>query len=94
MDWTSSSILEANIRGNTSRTYAKKGYKLTLKKQKKNGDIVEDKKSLFGLRRDDEWMLNAMYTDSSKIRDKLNADIGVNRRGEKRISEALISARG
>ena len=74
-DWTSSSILEANIRGNTSRTYEKKGYKLSLKKQNKAGEIVEDKKSLFGLRNDDEWLLNAMYSDSSKIRDKLSADI-------------------
>ena len=75
VDWTSSSILEANIRGNTSRTYEKKGYKLSLKKQNKNGEIVEDKKSLFGLRNDDEWLLNAMYSDSPKIRDKLSADI-------------------
>lgn len=75
VDWASSSILEANIRGNTSRTYEKKGYKLSLKKQNKNGEIVEDKKSLFGLRNDDEWLLNAMYSDSSKIRDKLSADI-------------------
>lgn len=75
VDWTSSSILEANIRGNTSRTYEKKGYKLSLKKQNKNGEIVEDKKSLFGLRNDDEWLLNAMYSDSSKVRDKLSADI-------------------
>ena len=75
VDWTSSSILEANIRGNTSRTYEKKGYKLSLKKQNKNGEIVEDKKSMFGLRNDDEWLLNAMYSDSSKIRDKLSADI-------------------
>ena len=75
VDWTSSSILEANIRGHTSRTYETKGYKLSLKKQNKNGEIVEDKKSLFGLRNDDEWLLNAMYSDSSKIRDKLSADI-------------------
>lgn len=74
-DWTSSSILEANIRGNTSRTYEKKGYKLNLKKQNKKGEIVEDKKSLFGLRNDDEWLLNAMYSDSSKIRDKLSSDL-------------------
>lgn len=74
-NWTSSSILEAHIRGNTSRTYPKKGYKLTLKKQNREGEIVSDKKSLFGLRRDDEWILNAMYSDSSKIRDKLSADV-------------------
>lgn len=74
-DWTSSNILEAHIRGNTSRTYPKKGYKLSLKKQDKDGNVVEDKKSLFGLRKDDEWILNAMYTDASRIRDKLSIDV-------------------
>lgn len=74
-DWTSGNILEAHIRGNTSRTYPKKGYKLSLKKQDKDGNVVEDKKSLFGLREDDEWILNAMYSDASKIRDKLSIDV-------------------
>jgi hypothetical protein len=74
-NWTDSNILEAHIRGNTSRTYPKKGYKLSLKTQDKKGNVVADKKSLFGLREDDEWILNAMYSDSSKIRDKLSADI-------------------
>lgn len=74
-DWTGASILEAHIRGNTSRTYPKKGYKLTLKTQNKKGEIIADKKSLFGLREDDEWILNAMYSDASKIRDKLSADL-------------------
>ncbi len=74
-DWTGANILEANIRGNTSRTYPKKGYKLTLKVENKKGEAVPDKKSLFGLRTDDEWILNAMYTDASKIRDRLSADL-------------------
>lgn len=75
VNWASSSILEGHIRGNTSRIYPKKGYKLTLKKQDKNGNVVADKKSLFGMRKDDEWILNAMYTDSSKMRDKLSDDL-------------------
>lgn len=74
-NWAGSSILEAHIRGNTSRTYPKKGYKLTLKTQNKKGEVVSDKRSLFGLRTDDEWILNAMYSDASKIRDKLSADL-------------------
>lgn len=74
-DWTGANILEAHIRGNTSRTYPKKGYKLTLKTQNKKGEVVSDKKSLFGLRRDDEWILNAMYSDASKLRDKLSVDV-------------------
>lgn len=73
--WMSGSILEGHIRGNTSRTYPKKGYRLSLKKQDKNGAVVPEKKSLFGLREDDEWILNAMYSDDSKIRDKLSADV-------------------
>jgi len=74
-NWTSGSILEAHIRGNTSRTYPKKGYKLVLKTQDKEGNVVPDKKALFGLREDDEWILNALYSDSSKIRDKLSIDV-------------------
>ncbi len=74
-DWVSSNILEAHIRGNTSRTYPKKGYKLSLKTQDKKGNVVPDKKALFGMRKDDEWILNAMYSDSSKIRDKLSLDV-------------------
>lgn len=74
-NWAGSNILEANIRGNTSRTYPKKGYKLALKVENKKGEVVADKKSLFGLRTDDEWILNAMYTDNSKIRDRLSSDL-------------------
>ncbi len=74
-DWFRSNILEAHIRGNTSRLYPKKGYKLSLKKQDREGNVVKDSRSLFGLREDDEYILNAMYTDASKIRDKLCADI-------------------
>lgn len=74
-DWAYSNILEAHIRGNTSQIYPKKGYKITLKTQDRDGNVVEDKRSLFGLREDDEYILNAMYTDSSKIRDALCADI-------------------
>lgn len=74
-DWAYSNILEAHIRGSTTRLYPKKGYKLALKTQDKDGNVVKDKRALFGLREDDEYILNAMYTDASKIRDKLCAEI-------------------
>ncbi len=74
-DWAYSNILEAHIRGNTSRLYPKKGYKLTLKKQDREGNVVKDQRALFGLREDDEYILTAMYTDSLKIRDNLCAQI-------------------
>lgn len=74
VNWTSSSILEAHIRGNDQPDLSKKGYRLTLKKQNSTGPSYPIR-TLFGLRKDDEWILNAMYTDSSKIRDKLCADL-------------------
>ena len=94
-DWAGSNILEAHIRGNTSRLYPKKGYKLTLKKQDREGNVVKDKRALFGLREDDEFILAAMYTDGSKIRDKLCADIweGLGAR-EEEFPDMYLGTRG
>lgn len=53
-------------RGYSSSWVPKKSYRLTLS----IGD-----KSLLGLREDDEWILEALYPDASKIRSKLAADL-------------------
>lgn len=58
-------------RGNTAVKYAKQGYKVNLYKE----DWTPEKFSLLGLRKDNDWILNAMYTDSSKVREKLAMDI-------------------
>lgn len=58
-------------RGNTALKYDKKGYKVNLYKE----DWTSKKLSLLGLRDDNDWILNAMYTDSSKVREKLAMDI-------------------
>lgn len=58
-------------RGNTALRYAKKGYKLNLY----NEAGESQKLSLLGLREDNDWILNALYTDSSKVREKLSLDI-------------------
>ena len=58
-------------RGNTALRYAKKGYKVNLYEE----DGESKKLSLLGLRGDNDWILNALYTDSSKIREKLSLDI-------------------
>lgn len=60
-----------NPRGNTALNYDKKGYKVNLY----NEDWVSEKRTFLGLRKDNDWILNAMYTDSTKVREKLAMDI-------------------
>lgn len=62
-----SGYCNSHQRGQTSTTYPKRGYKINLcnKKGKKKSA------SLLGLRKDNDWILNPLYTDSSKIREKL-----------------------
>ena len=55
-----------HVRGAISVTFPKKSYKVSLRTQ--DGEKV--KENLLGLRKDDDWILNAMYTDSSYLREK------------------------
>ncbi len=59
--------LHIRLRGNTSRRYPKKSFRVSLT------DAAGDKQdlSIAGLRRDDDWILNPMYSDTSKIREAL-----------------------
>ena len=54
-----------HLRGNMSLTLDKKGWKLTLLKE--NGKKA--KASLLGMRRDDDWVLNPLYSDYSRVRE-------------------------
>lgn len=56
-----------HVRGLTSAVFDKKGYKLILCDEKGNSQ----KYKLLEMREDDDWVLNAMYSDSSKLREKL-----------------------
>ncbi len=69
------SAYQAHLRGNTSRMYPKKGYKLSLIQNTASGTSVNNKKSLFGMRKDDDWILYAIYNDETKIRDRLSIDL-------------------
>lgn len=54
-----------HVRGNVSSLLEKKPYKISLK-----NDRGEKKKvSLLGMRTDDDWILNPLFTDSSRIRE-------------------------
>lgn len=60
--------IEINLRGNTSRRFPKKSYRVKLVDER--GD--KRKLSLCGLRSDDDWILNPMYSDTSKIREAVS----------------------
>ena len=52
-------------RGRTSFLFEKKSYKINF----------DSSISLLGMARDDDWILDALYTDKSKIRNKLSSDL-------------------
>ena len=62
------------IRGHDSSIYDKKSYKLSLMKKEKNS-LVKNNIKLLGMYKDDDWVLDAMYIDYSKIRNKLSSDL-------------------
>lgn len=55
-----------SIRGGTSRPYEKSSYKLTL---------TNSQLSLLGMRKDDDWILNALYDDAGLIHNKISYDV-------------------
>ena len=62
-----------HVRGGTSAKYDKHSFKFSL-----YDDITcidQQNLSLCGLRRDDDWVLNAMYQEETKVRDMLAYDL-------------------
>lgn len=76
-DWVTKSVMSAHIRGGSSRLNPKKSYKMTLYKENQtgSGSLRQNKLSFLGMRKDDEWLLYAMYSEDTKVRDKLSLDI-------------------
>ncbi len=60
-----------SVRGATSRFYPKKSYSVHLVDA--SGNDID--KSLLGLRDDNNWILDAMYVDQSRMRNRLATDI-------------------
>ena len=60
-----STACEVSVRGQGSRNFEKQGYKLAL----------DHKLSLLGMRRDDDWLLGALYDDDGLIHNKLSYDV-------------------
>lgn len=63
------------LRGATSRSFPKYSYSIELMKELSNGTYDNNNVSLLGMRQDNDWILNALYSDDTKIRDKLSSDI-------------------
>ena len=58
------------LRGQTSSYYPKKQYRLKLR-----ANNAENQISLLGMEADEDWILDALYSDYSKIRNKLSFDL-------------------
>ena len=59
--------IRIRLRGNTSRRFPKKSYRIELVET----DGAKRDLALCGLRADDDWILNPMYSDTSKIREAM-----------------------
>lgn len=67
-----------HIRGGSTRTYPKKGYKLSLTQESLGDNIRLNKVSLLGMRQDDDWILYAAYNDPEKIRNVFSSKLWKN----------------
>jgi hypothetical protein len=74
-EWVTECYTQARLRGNTSLTYDKKSLRLYLKTLQEDGTFQKCKENLLGLREDDDWILNALYADSTRIRDQLCVEL-------------------
>ncbi len=63
--WVQRGTAHLKERGALSRTQDKKGYKFTLVDDK----LQPDKRNFFGLRNDDDWILNPLSTDIDKTHE-------------------------
>lgn len=64
----------ATLHGNTSLAYEKKSLRLKLLKES-DGAYKKANENLLGLRDDDDWVLNSLYADENRVRDKLAIDL-------------------
>ncbi len=55
-----------HVRGGSSREFSKKGYKV---------ELTEKQGSLLGMRKDDDWILNALYDDAGLIHNMVSMKV-------------------
>lgn len=64
-----------HIRGGSTKSYPKLGYKISLASHQKNGSVRKNKCPLLGMRKDDDWILYAAYNDQEKIRNVFSSNL-------------------
>lgn len=68
-----------HLRGASSLSYPKKGVKIELQKFEdgEGGTVImtERNKDLLGMRKDDDWILDALYADPTLMHNKLSYDL-------------------
>lgn len=68
---TTSSDLQWHVRGNTTASQPKKPWKLSFKTKNGNNKDL----NLLGLGEDDDWILNSLTMDDTRIKEKLFMDL-------------------
>ena len=63
------------IRGGMSRVFPKQSYKLVLKTESLGHNSRNDNESLLGMRRDNDWILNSLYSDYEKVPNTFNHNL-------------------
>lgn len=74
-DWTAISAFQAHERGQTTRAYPKKGYRVDLISVTSTGAVNKKEQSVLGMRSSDSWIFYAIYSDGTKVRDKFNIEL-------------------
>jgi hypothetical protein len=88
-----------HTRGGSSGMFPKTGYKMNLVSDGKQNNL-----NLLDMREDDDWVLLAIYTDESKIRDRMvqelwssfaakNNDYGINNGSQIKYIELILNGR-
>lgn len=64
-----------HVRGGSTKSYPKLGYKVSLTVNSSNGSTKKNKCALLGMRQDDDWILYAAYNDQEKIRNVFSSNL-------------------
>lgn len=62
---------QIHIRGSSARQYPKKSYAVKFVDENKNDKAV----SFFGIEKDSHWILDAMYNDMARMRNRVSTDL-------------------
>lgn len=70
-----SSAGKMHIRGGSTKSFPKLGYKLSLTMESIGGNKRKNTVSLLGMRKDEDWILYAAYNDQEKIRNVFSSNL-------------------